>query len=82
MSIRLDRNSFDLQGECPICRWTDLEYQSVEIDWDTVSYKWTCNDCHSEWVEWYTMDFYSQALHYDWSKNMSVDDANREYEPI
>lgn len=82
MSIRLDRNSFDLQGECPICRWTNLDYDAVEVDWDTASYWWICNDCHSQWTEWYTLDFYSQALQYDWPKDMSVDDEWREYEPI
>ena len=79
MWIRLDRTAFDLQGVCPVCRWWDLEYQWADIDWDTVSYKWTCNDCHSEWTEWYTMEFYSQDLRYDWPQKKSVDDEDREY---
>lgn len=82
MWIRLDKTAFDLQWECPVCRWSNLEYQSADIDWDSVSYKWTCNECHSRWVEWYTMEFYSQDLIYDWPQKMSVDDEDREYEPI
>ncbi len=81
MWIRLDKNSFDLQGECPVCRWSDLEYQSADIDWDTVSYDWTCNTCGSQGTEWYTMDFYSQNLKYDWLQKKSTDDPEREREP-
>lgn len=81
MSIRLDQNSFDLQGECPVCRSSDLEYQSAEIDDYCVSYAWTCNTCKSKWVERYTMDFYSQHLDYDWLQKKSTNDPDRDREP-
>ncbi len=82
MAERFDKNSFDMQGECPVCWWSNLNYDTAEIDWDVVSYGWTCNDCESEWTEWYTLEFYSQALQYDWPQKMSVDDEWREYKTI
>lgn len=73
---RLDNNSFTGQWECPGCWWCNLDYQSAEIDENTVSYAWTCWDCGSQWVEWYVMEFYSQNLTYDWTKKMSTDDPD------
>lgn len=81
MSIRLDHDSFDLQGECPVCRSSDLEYQWAQIDDMCVYYDWTCNTCKSKGTEWYTMDFYSQHLDYDWLQDKSTDDPEREREP-
>ena len=79
---RLDQNSFNAQGDCPICWWSNLDYWSAEIDDNCVSYEWTCCDCNSQWREWYTMEFYSQVVDYDWEKKMSTDDENREREAI
>lgn len=81
MSIRLDQNSFDLQGECPVCRSSDLNYNPADIDNDTISYDWTCNNCGSQGTEWYTMEFYSQNLKYDWLQKKSTEDPGWEREP-
>lgn len=79
---RIDQNSFDAQGDCPICWGNNLEYQSPEIDWYDVAYDWECNDCHSQWTERYTLEFYSQNVLYDWKKEMRTDNEKREREPI
>lgn len=81
MSIRLDQNSFDLQGECPVCRSSDLEYQPAQVDDLCLYYDRTCNTCGSKWTEWYTVDFYSQRLDYDWLQKKDTDDPDREWEP-
>jgi hypothetical protein len=79
MGIRLDRNSFDLQGECPICRGQNLDYDSAQIDDLCVYYDWECQDCHSKGTEWYTMDFYSQAVDYDGKQKKDTHDDDWEW---
>ena len=79
MSIRLDQNSFDLQGICPVCWGEDLTYSSSAVEWDSLYYDWTCDDCDSAWTEWYTINFYSQHLDYDWKQKKSTDDPEREW---
>lgn len=79
---RLDHNSFNAQWDCPICWWSNLNYWDTNLDDGCVYYDRTCNDCHSQWTEWYTMEFYSQCVDYDWKKHMSTDDERREREAI
>lgn len=81
MSIRLDQNSFDCQGECPICGSPDLNYDESWIDNMCVYYDRECNNCHSQWTEWYTMDFYSQHVDYDWLQKKNTDNPDRDREP-
>lgn len=81
MWIRLDQNSFDLQGECPVCRSSNLDYSASWIDWNCLYYDRVCENCESTWTEWYILEFYSQHLDYDWLQKKSTDDPEREREP-
>lgn len=47
------------EGVCPICGSTNIEYSALEInDMDnSVFYPCTCNNCDSEWEEYYILTF-------------------------
>lgn len=78
MSVRLDHESFDMQGQCPICWSMNLDYDDAHIDDWNVYYDWICNKCKSTWTERYTMDFYSQHVDYDGIQNKDTVDEDRE----
>lgn len=79
---RFDQNSFNAQGDCPACGSNNLNYWTVEVDWDTASYDWTCEDCGSQWIEWYHLEFYSQMLTYDWTKKLNTEDPEWQWDEI
>lgn len=45
------------QGYCPVCNSSQLNYGSVELEWDMMYYPWECADCGAEGEEWYNVSF-------------------------
>lgn len=45
------------QGECLICGSSILNYDSFELEGESVMYPWTCEDCGSKGKEVYELSF-------------------------
>jgi len=46
-----------VQGKCPVCGCTSLDYGDTEFADEQIGYKWTCQACNSCGIEWYQMTF-------------------------
>jgi DNA-directed RNA polymerase subunit M/transcription elongation factor TFIIS len=49
------------QGICPKCGSEDLCYGDTELEGESMGYKFTCNDCENDFIEWYNLE-YSETL--------------------
>lgn len=48
------------QGTCPHCNGYNIEYGSLEFEDDQMAYyPCTCEDCGTEFNEWYELNFVS-----------------------
>ena len=56
------------QGDCPYCKGNNLDYGTMEIDWEYAFYPRTCCDCWAEWEERYYLEFSEQVLTHKWHK--------------
>ncbi len=45
------------QGACPCCTSTNLNYSTLELDGENISYPWECEDCGSNGTEWHSLHF-------------------------
>ena len=45
------------QGSCPCCASTNLNYSTLELLSESISYPWECEDCGSNGTEWFSLDF-------------------------
>lgn len=53
----------NINGVCPMCNSTNLDYGALEFETDMLSYyPWRCNDCHTQGEEWYVMSFSGHNL--------------------
>lgn len=53
----LNEGKHEEAGVCPICGNTTLNYSETEIEGYSYGYRWTCERCESEGIEWYLMDY-------------------------
>lgn len=53
------------QWTCPCCQSDNLEYGAVEFYDDQCYFPRTCNNCKTEWEEWYSLDFIWHENLYD-----------------
>lgn len=51
-------------GICRVCGSNNIDYGEADLDGDTVGYDWTCVECNSEGVEWYSLTFVSNDVTY------------------
>ena len=58
----------DYQWECPCCRGDNLDYGSMEIEWEYAFYPRTCCDCWAQWEERYYLEFSEQTITHEWKK--------------
>lgn len=47
------------QGHCPHCNGRNIDYGSLELDAEMAYYPCTCEDCGTEFNEWYSLTFVS-----------------------
>lgn len=78
MSVRLDHDSFDVEGQCPICWNNILDYWDSGIDDWYVYYEWKCHKCKSEWAERHVIEFSSNQVNWDGIQKKNTSDADRE----
>ena len=45
----------DTHGHCPNCKSTDLDYGTMDIQDDGISYRFECNNCGFVGKEWYNL---------------------------
>lgn len=45
------------EGKCVKCKGENLEYDGMDIDGECVSYKYTCDDCGDDGVEYYNLQY-------------------------
>lgn len=45
------------QGRCPICGSDMLDYDSIEVEGESVMYPWSCENCGAEGKEVYELNF-------------------------
>lgn len=50
---------------CPVCGCESLEYDSLELEGNSLGYPWECTECGSQGCEWYTMKFEEIVSDYD-----------------
>ncbi len=51
-----------IQWKCPICKSDNLEYGSLELEWENCYYPRTCEDCWAKWNEWYELSYCEQEV--------------------
>ena len=63
------------QWKCPICNWDNLNYWSVEFYDDQCYFPRECEDCKTEWQEWYQMEFtwHENLYDKDWKEMREKD---------
>jgi hypothetical protein len=54
-----DKVKYIEQGYCPSCGVSDLNYDAVNIEGESLCYPFTCNACKFEGEEWYNIEFTS-----------------------
>lgn len=50
------------EGKCPVCGRYNLNYDSLEIQDNSVYYPWECPDCKAKGKEWYNLSFSEQEV--------------------
>ena len=50
------------QGHCPKCGSEDINYGSSETSGESIYYEGDCNDCGSDFHEWYDLKFSGMDL--------------------
>lgn len=50
---------------CPHCWGENLDYGTIELEWESAFFPRTCYDCKVEWEEWYSMEFIEHTNLYD-----------------
>ena len=45
------------KGHCPVCGSRNLEYGNTELDGEYLYYEFTCNDCGTESIERYSLEY-------------------------
>lgn len=48
---------FNEQGRCPKCGGYNINYEAIELLDDCLYYPAICNDCKTEFEEYYTLTF-------------------------
>ena len=48
-------------GHCPQRNSEDLSYADTELEGESLGYKFACNDCDYEGIEWYDLK-YSETI--------------------
>lgn len=49
-------------GICRVCGSNDIDYGDMDIDGDSVAYDWTCEECNSDGIEYYSLTFVSNDV--------------------
>lgn len=50
-------NSKQCEGECPKCGSHNIDYDVLELIMDQVYYPATCEDCNTQFKEWYFIKY-------------------------
>lgn len=50
---------------CPVCGSSKVDYDYPEFNDDVMSYSCTCQDCYTEWNEYFTLIFCGISKVYD-----------------
>jgi hypothetical protein len=45
------------EGKCVKCKGENLEYDGMDMDGECVWYKYTCDDCGDDGVEYYNLQY-------------------------
>lgn len=54
-----------MQGVCPICKGSNLDYGERLDGTSSIGFDWKCGDCESIGVEWYNLEFAEHGVLYN-----------------
>lgn len=63
LEVDMSKDKKDLGGErgvCPYCGGENIDYDSLELEGESLYFPATCNDCGNEFNEWYDLEFSGQ----------------------
>lgn len=75
--MRLKSNE---EGKCPFCNSYALDYDMADFIDDMVYYKWHCNNCEHEGIEYYRLEFIGHNVIDDNGNNVEIEDSMIEEE--
>jgi len=57
----MEKFKIQKQGYCPQCGSNNLDYGDTKLEGESLGYKFACNECDYEGVEWYDLK-YSETI--------------------
>lgn len=66
------KEKFATENVCPVCGSENIEYDSLEVDGNTVYYPCECQDCECQFDEIYELDFVGHG-------NICTDEENIDF---
>lgn len=64
----------NLNGKCPVCGNTELQYFDHEFSGNSVYYRWSCPKCETEGEEWHELHFVGHVVY-----TKKQDENNQDY---
>jgi C4-type Zn-finger protein len=58
-----DKVKYIQQGHCPSCGVADLDYDTINVEGESLCYPFTCNTCNFQGEEWYNLEFSSYVTY-------------------